>query len=991
MKLGFGLSLTSLRGPSVAGVADVAPSITTPASASASDAGMAVSYTFTPPVVAGTPAPAVTCVLMLNATDVTPAMAGDTYVATKTAATQALVMTYTAANSVAPAATSAVSQTVPAAAAPLVNTGTPAVTGTAQEGQTLTAGPGTWTGSPTGFAYQWRRGGVAIGGATAGTYAVALADVGSMLSVTVTASKAGTADVAATSAATATITAAGGGTVDLTAAAGSLRFPEGNNAPNTTASSTVKHGYGATVHTSYKGALAQAKPGATINIAANTVPQAIFAIVGFPLPKHVASDASVHGVFGASSGANTYRMRAYPLSSTNANGGRYEWYHAGSSGPGVTVLTPVVTEDAALLVVTCDGAANWQFDWYSLLDGTRFAGSPANSLTVQVNGAAAQFAIGANGTATAYTDNGVTSTNQWPGSIEAIGMVRRAVSVAEWQAIARGADIITTLGAANLPYLRDFDGTAATYARPAGATADVSVAAVPWAGTTGVPAATLAPGPTLRRQSDAQWLMANLKSAGHVFALSRGQTARSVTFDGTAGGLTGNVQVRVFRADTGAIVRDWTSLGAISGGVWSGSVTLPKSSSWLFADFRAASAPSVIFYGRQEFGVGWKFILLGQSQMSIGFGGNGVIPALAAPMTASWVTNDIGNRVQMARIGMAFDNDGKRAFLNQFRQFDATTPVMLIDEAINGTGMDQIISSASVEGQVNTRNMAQLTRKLAAVGTDVTAVLHQWGTNNMALAGAGFQNLLTALYYGTGPSAGDRSLPAELAAGWVPVICPLTRHTGAAVYTGNAQSARRAMVDWANAQTPALVVSPPVSDFRIENAGGPHQDATTLMGIAPIMSRMAIGAARMLGLDTSQNPCFSTAALTGGGATITIQTVLPNGGALYSPTPTALRSFQVSTDAGTTWLSAPGNFSAAISGNTVVLTKTSGIWSAGVRVRFQSGGEARADGDGTTEDIIIAGMLYETWSKDVVMGRGLPVVGSLSGGKWVPDWDVVAA
>jgi hypothetical protein len=67
-----------------------------------------------------------------------------------------------------------------------VNTVAPAITGTAQEGQTLTCSTGTWTGSPT-YAYQWKRNGSNIGSATNSTYTLVTADVGQSIKCTVTA------------------------------------------------------------------------------------------------------------------------------------------------------------------------------------------------------------------------------------------------------------------------------------------------------------------------------------------------------------------------------------------------------------------------------------------------------------------------------------------------------------------------------------------------------------------------------------------------------------------------------------------------------------------------------------------------------------------------------------------------------------------------------------------------------------------------------------
>ncbi len=78
-----------------------------------------------------------------------------------------------------------------------VNTSPPVVSGTAQDGQTLSASTGSWSGSPTSYAYQWQRcdssGGSCanVSGATTSSYPLGSTDVDSTLRVTVTAANAG--------------------------------------------------------------------------------------------------------------------------------------------------------------------------------------------------------------------------------------------------------------------------------------------------------------------------------------------------------------------------------------------------------------------------------------------------------------------------------------------------------------------------------------------------------------------------------------------------------------------------------------------------------------------------------------------------------------------------------------------------------------------------------------------------------------------------------
>ena len=71
-----------------------------------------------------------------------------------------------------------------------VNTVAPVASGTLTVGSTLSCTTGTWTNSPTGYAYQWLRNGVNISGATSGSYVVVAADAGTSVRCTVTASNA---------------------------------------------------------------------------------------------------------------------------------------------------------------------------------------------------------------------------------------------------------------------------------------------------------------------------------------------------------------------------------------------------------------------------------------------------------------------------------------------------------------------------------------------------------------------------------------------------------------------------------------------------------------------------------------------------------------------------------------------------------------------------------------------------------------------------------
>ena len=102
-----------------------------------------------------------------------------------------------------------------------INTAIPPLFGTtATTGETVSTAPGVWSATPSAtYAYQWKRSGSAISGATGSSYVIQAADAGNTLGVTVTATNsAGSAS--ATSASTGAVVAPGPSTVEYLVVAG---------------------------------------------------------------------------------------------------------------------------------------------------------------------------------------------------------------------------------------------------------------------------------------------------------------------------------------------------------------------------------------------------------------------------------------------------------------------------------------------------------------------------------------------------------------------------------------------------------------------------------------------------------------------------------------------------------------------------------------------------------------------------------------------------
>ncbi|PCJ20872.1 MAG: hypothetical protein COA96_15610 [SAR86 cluster bacterium] len=733
--------------------------------------------------------------------------------------------------------------------------------------------------------------------------------------------------------------------VDLTTPTTSLRFPENNNETSVSG---------------YRGFLQQPETGCPDFLAADG---AAFAIIRYPKSRRV--NNRNYGIYGTATTSPRSHYLSFRSEDFNSGDrGTFRFYLRGSTGGTVDLDSALWTEDSALVVMTRD-TDTYVIDWYSLEDGTKFAGSVSGTITT--NGTAGwvgDWLIGGTGITTTVTDIAPTG-GYWPGEIQALCHVPISVSDATWQSIALGADIVTTLGATNFTFHREIDPITGLFSKNAACVNDTSSACVY------IDGANLAPGSDFRRQDTTNYLTFDAFPTGYVHGLQAGDVSKSVTFSGTAGGYTGNVEVRLVYENTGVVHTDWAVVGAISGGTWSGSISINKSSNgWVFAQVRPASTPAAITNCREPFGIGWKFAFFGQSQGGI----------LMTSTARTDLVDDVNvHRVSlglyrnlfatsttanMERVGLRTDEDalfgdGVTAIVQQLALYDDDTPICIMSHTENGTGVEALMEDAD-----SNRDWTDADVMIALAGSDVTAIVWNWGTNDLG-QGVNYDELLDAVIDGTPAQSfviDNYFNDGTFDTGFGFVMSPLTRAKSTSTgpfdesQSGSYETVRKAQIDWAilNDHT----IGPNVN-MQLGTAEGPHQDGDVARGNPLFGQMIAIGMARHVSLDTTTNPSLQgDAYINSAGTIITIPVTLPNGGTLTATATSAITGFEVQ-DGGSGSFSRSG-FTAVISGSNVVLTKSSTSWAAGTVVDYQSGGPMSYGTAGPSETTLLDGVLYET-------------------------------
>jgi hypothetical protein len=406
---------------------------------------------------------------------------------------------------------------------------------------------------------------------------------------------------------------------------------------------------------------------------------------------------------------------------------------------------------------------------------------------------------------------------------------------------------------------------------------------------------------------------------GRVYQRAAGGTSKAVSFAGTYAGISPvTIEVKIVRDGTSTLVQDWTALSSptISGGNWSGTVTVPQDNYWNNILVRAKDGGgSVLATSPQtsnKWAVGVLVAMLGQSNMSrMGLSDTPpTVNSLTRAYTGSW-GNPGGN--------------GNILFSDLLQQ-SVGCPVGILNYAVGGTTMAAWLDLTP--GQP----YPLFTTALTAAGGDCEFILWAQGEFD-SIVGQGpsspgeYSGELDTLYSRT-RSATGRSTTALKFGCWC-----LGRNLVGDDPT--CQLVRVDQLNWAQNTTGAFftgcfVDRPLIDDYHW---AAPSYEREARLGVQASL--------KSLGLASygAKGPVIASASRQSGSANMVLAVTHDGGSALKEADGTtdgnSLTGFQVSLDDFANLLTIS---STAFSGNTIVLTLSSAPSDgATVNARYQYG------------------------------------------------------
>lgn len=693
-----------------------------------------------------------------------------------------------------------------------------------------------------------------------------------------------------------------------------------------------------------------------------------------------------------------FQLGYIPRGTTTANGANRQQFVFNmrrASGSAYTVRGGTMPEVSGWYIATVRRTTGgvYTVDVFSCADGTKVADGAANALTQTLGGIDTMNqthwyigdAVDVSGEATLSTARGQNANAWvgWDGAIAEVMIANNAGSDADWQAIALGADPLTTLGASNFTYYRRFRGTDSTSLSARAGTSDTTAAATvigDWL-----------PGGTPGRQGTTDYITLDPVKDYHCWGLRRGATSERVTFSGNCGGVafTGELTAPMMPDyQQRREVRFWNNFIEARFLRENGTPWMP----WTRICPTTATGVTngLTFTEHARSMVGLKILLTGQSQCGIMMGTTTLGYKLnsASATHAFWYQSPV-NTTQFAfqnypLTGNAAFSDAFVAFVQHLQKYAPCGVQMVNNSLVGSSALDMIDdwSRTSSGITLNTQDLVNFS------GNDVSCVLWQWFTTHQALGSAFGAQILDPVIRGYGTNAAAKWLgDGILRNGWALAMSPATRQTptsaGPLTTDPNTSIADLRAVQRSWATSFGCAIGPEITDMKLAAGGGPHQDTASVRGNVRMGIRMAECVARAMGWSQTQDPTLSNPVFNGAKTTITLTAIMPNPGSRLRVDDEAtyaanVQGLEISTDGGVTW--SRSGFTAAISTtpstrNTVVASKSSGDWTAfapgQVLIKYAYGSPF---GYGTSLEAteLIRGGLYD--GTEFESGLGLPFV-----------------
>ncbi len=486
---------------------------------------------------------------------------------------------------------------------------------------------------------------------------------------------------------------------------------------------------------------------------------------------------------------------------------------------------------------------------------------------------------------------------------------------------------------------------------------------------------------SINRQSEGSYIQMKPLQDGDVFAKRKGEGYHRILVEGICSNNITSLKVRLVSP---VEYSSWQSINVI-GGVFSSELNTITKSEWLYIEV-SDEDETLVTRQPTRIGAGYVIYAPNQSQFRIMSTSDSDqnIDTLSAGVKAAMIIDDDPNyggkwKHYIYQEGCPIP-DGIAAFFNYVHSL-VNAPILMLNDAQSGTGVTQMLD----DNDLNRDWQHTVDCINSKRDNTIDCVAWCWYTNDQTL-GSDYPLLFDAVLYNEGvyKSPQDHFFGEIFREGYNFMVMPATRaidsSNGPYDYdfgnaSGNIDAVRRIQRTWCDDKDFAIA-GPETTDMAIKDGNfyGPHENRDIKQGTWRLGYRTGIGVARMLGFDMSSDPSLSNYTINPSRDTIIVTPDLPNIGSTLKTNgyDSDVFGFEISEDSGTTW--SRSGFSAQIQSSTVVIVKTSGVWSPSLQIRYCYGGPLSYGGVVEEQDTPYDHLLYDGSSYED--GLGLPLIPS---------------